>query len=415
MYIKRFLESSIENYLSTPEIIAIIGPRQAGKTTLMLHLQKKLEYSFYMSFEDVELRQLFDHSVKDFLKIYIEPYKTIFIDEFQYSKEGGKNLKFVYDKLREKEEFKKIIISGSSSLELTIRAVKHLVGRIFSFSLYPLSFSEYMQFKDANLHEAFKIKTQDPDNPISSQFIETVRPHFLEYIRFGGYPRVARCEKEAEKTMVLKNIYQTYLLRDVKDLIDIADDYKMQTLVKALSIQIGNILSYQELSASVGVSFQTLKKYLNFLEKTFILYRIPPYYRNKRTELVKNPKIYFGDTGLRNAVLNDFRRMDIRVDKGALYENFHFSEYLKEGITPRFWRTKSGAEVDFVIEEYEKLFPIEIKGRLKASPSGLPISPSFRSFMTKYRPERGFVYNDEVSRRQGDVFFLPHWAHYPIY
>ncbi len=129
MYIKRFLESSIENYLSTPEIIAIIGPRQAGKTTLMLHLQKKLEYSFYMSFEDVELRQLFDHSVKDFLKIYIEPYKTIFIDEFQYSKEGGKNLKFVYDKLREKEEFKKIIISGSSSLELTIRAVKHLVGR----------------------------------------------------------------------------------------------------------------------------------------------------------------------------------------------------------------------------------------------------------------------------------------------
>ena len=212
-----------------------------------------------------------------------------------------------------------------------------------------------------------------------------------------------------------QNIYQTYLLRDVKDLIDIADDYKMQTLVKALSIQIGNILSYQELSASVGVSFQTLKKYLNFLEKTFILYRIPPYYRNKRTELVKNPKIYFGDTGLRNAVLNDFRRMDIRVDKGALYENFHFSEYLKEGITPRFWRTKSGAEVDFVIEEYEKLFPIEIKGRLKASPSGLPISPSFRSFMTKYRPERGFVYNDEVSRRQGDVFFLPHWAHYPIY
>ena len=200
-------------------------------------------------------------------------------------------------------------------------------------------------------------KTPEKWNEILPQFSEMIKPFFLDFINFGGFPRVALCESSEEKIMVLKNIYQTYLLRDVRDLIDISDDYKMQALVKALSLQIGNLLSYQELSTIAGVSFETLKKYLNFLEKTYIIQRITPFFKNKRTELVKNPKQYFIDTGLRNIVINDFRRIDIRVDKGSLLENYHFSEYLKKGIVPRFWRIKSGAEVDFVLEDYQEAIP----------------------------------------------------------
>ena len=316
-----------------------------------------MENSTYMSFEDNDLRELFDNSIKDFMEVYIQPYKTIFLDEFQYSRHGGRNLKYVHDTLREKGKVNKIIVSGSSSIDLIIHAVKYLVGRIFVFNLYPLSFSEFMRYKNRHLYTVMEEKTPEKWNEILQQFSEMIKPFFLDFINFGGFPRVALCESSEEKIMVLKNIYQTYLLRDVRDLIDISDDYKMQALVKALSLQIGNLLSYQELSTIAGVSFETLKKYLNFLEKTYIIQRITPFFKNKRTELVKNPKQYFIDTGLRNIVINDFRRIDIRVDKGSLLENYHFSEYFKNGIVPRFWRIKSGAEVDFVLEDYQEAIP----------------------------------------------------------
>ncbi|MCK4663589.1 MAG: ATP-binding protein [Bacteroidales bacterium] len=399
MYIKRFLERKIEKYLEVPEIIAITGSRQTGKTTLMNHLQKKSEKSVFISFEDVDLKNLFDNSVKDFIDIYINPYNIIFIDEFHYSNSGGKNLKYIYDSTKGK----KIIISGSSAVELTIKAVKYLVGRIFVFELYPLSFSEFLNFRDINLYKALK-KAGKKKQSISSELNSMLSPYFNQFIKYGGYPRISLCKDDEEKEMVLKNIYNTYILRDIKDLTEFTNDYKMQKLVRALALQAGNLISYIELCNISGLSFETLQKYLRLLEKTFIIQLVSPYYKNKRTEIVKNPKVYFIDNGLRNCILNDFRDIQLRTDKGIVIENFHFSEIIKKDINVKYWRTKTGSEVDFIIEKNNKLTAIEVKSLIRSVSLTRPLV----HFINKYNPNKIFIFNDLKANISDNIFFYPH-------
>src|SRR4030042_4055575 len=152
MYVERDLEKKIKGYLSAPEIISVVGPRQAGKTTLLKHLQAGIQDSSFLTFEDIEIRELFDLDIKSFIELYIQPARVIFIDEFQYSKKGGQGLKFIYDMV----PGRKLIISGSSSLDLTIKAVKHLTGRILSFTLYPFSFRQFLRPKDERLSQLFE-------------------------------------------------------------------------------------------------------------------------------------------------------------------------------------------------------------------------------------------------------------------
>lgn len=381
MYIQRTLEPIIRKYLAGPEYIAVIGARQAGKTTLLRHIQEQIEESVFLTFEDLEIRTLFDTDVKSFLKLYIEPHRVVFIDEFQYARRGGQSLKFIYDTVPSK----KIVISGSSALDLTVSAVKHLAGRMLSFTLHPLSYREFMSYKDPQLFRIYEemASRRRLEVPMVEKFMKLLE----EFIVFGGYPRVVIAKDDEERRTILKNIFGIYLLRDVRDILGLIDDYQMLRLVKSLALQIGNVVSYHELSTLLQQKTPLLKKNLNLFEKTFILRLLRPFFSNKRTELVKNPKVYFVDTGLRNSVIGDFRPLGQRPDKGALLENHHYSELLKADREVKYWRTKSKAEVDFVVDDR---YPVEIKSALSRPAAG----KSLHSYIEKYKPQKAFVYND---------------------
>lgn len=352
-YINRKLEKKIVRYLRTPEIIAVVGPRQCGKTTLLKHIFEGLKKSVFLTFDDKKILNLFTRSTDEFLELYIKPHNYIFLDEFHYAKEGGRILKYIVDTTAQK----KIFISGSSSADLTIQAIKYLVGRIFVFNLWPLDFDEFLSFKDPNLFALYAKRKRSLAQyakaklfPLfGDEILTELKNHYQEYVVFGGYPRVALTPDREEKLTVLKNIYNTYFLREVKDILGLADDYKLSQMIKALSLQTGSLVNYEEVRQVSGLSFPTMKKYLNFLEKTYISLFVKPYFKNKRTEIVKNPKVYFFDTGLRNFVVEDFRSIEDRPDAGALLENAVAMQIIKQDLSFNFWRSKQKSEIDFVI------------------------------------------------------------------
>lgn len=405
-YITRKLEDTILRYLNTPEIIAIVGPRQAGKTTLLnkVFLPLKKE-AVFLTFEDKKVLDLFVHNIDEFIELYIKPYKYVFLDEFQYAKKGGKLLKYIVDTQKSK-----IFISGSSSIELTVQAVKYLTGRIFVFSLFPLDFEEYLRFKNQDLFALYsknKIFLSDYGlksfPALSENIVAQIISHYQDYVVFGGYPRVALAIDTGEKKTVLQNIYNTYFLREVKDILGLVDDYKLTQMIKALALQIGNLIQYREISDVSELSFQTVKGYLNFLQKTFITILVKPYFKNKRTEIVKNPKIYFFDTGLRNYIVDDFRGLGDRPDGGFLLENAVAMQLTKQELSFKFWRTKQKSEVDFVLELAEgKKLALEVK---KSFREGDFHSKSARDFQSQHQETPLFFASYE--QRMPNVIFLP--------
>lgn len=383
MYIKRKLEDKILRYLKEKEILAIVGPRQSGKTTLLKRIQENLKDSIYLTFEDLGVLELFEKDIKKFA-ITFKDYRYLFIDEFQYARAGGKNLKYLYDTRPEL----KIIISGSSAIDLTVKAIKFLVGRIFVLDLYQLDFGEYLSGVDSQLFSYYRKATTENISPaINEKLFKALE----DFIIWGGYPRIATVADKEIKQEILKNIYNTYFLRDIKDTLGLIDDFALSKLIEILSLSSGQLVDYQELSKSSGYDFKTLKKYLNILEKTFICQSVRPYFQNKRTEIVKNPKIYFFDTGLRNYALKNFHGLSGRGDKGSLAENFVYSQFFKTGLKANFWRSKNKAEVDFIARLNGSFIPIEIKsGNEDNIPDGL------KSFINKYRPESAYVLNREI-------------------
>ncbi|MBI2581236.1 ATP-binding protein, partial [Candidatus Woesearchaeota archaeon] len=312
-----------------------------------------------------------------------------------YAKEGGRKLKYIYDTYSTK-----IVITGSSASALSIQSMKFLVGRLFVFNLYPFSFDEYLSYKDPRLYELYRKRSLAS---LTKPVIERILPHFNEFCTFGGYPRAVLAGDKEEKETVLKGIYNTYFLREIKEILNLPEDYKLSKLISALALQIGNIINYNELSDISAFRHKELLGYMNVLEKTFVTVRGLPFYTNKRTELVKSPKIFFLDNGLRNFVVKNFQSIEKRQDKGALYENFVASELLKKGIDVRFWRTKSKAEVDFVMEKKSSIIPVEVKSDLKKP----KFSKSFLSFIEKYKPKKGFVLSEKIFKGTRRVKFMP--------
>ncbi|MBI3036786.1 ATP-binding protein [Candidatus Woesearchaeota archaeon] len=395
MYIKRLLEGKLLKYLGSREILAVTGPRQCGKTTLLRRIFAGLKNAVFLDFEDRETLELFGEDIKSFAELYAKPYRYLFIDEFQYAKEGGRKLKYIYDTYSTK-----IVITGSSASALSIQSMKFLVGRLFVFNLYPFSFDEYLSYKDHRLYELYIKRGL---TSLTKPVIERILPHFNEFCIFGGYPRAVLAGDKEEKETVLKGIYNTYFLREIKEILNLPEDYKLSRLISALALQIGNVINYNELSDISAFRHKELLRYMNVLEKTFVTVRGLPFYTNKRTELVKSPKIFFLDNGLRNFVVKNFQNIEKRQDKGALYENFVASELLKKGIDVRFWRTKSKAEVDFVMEKKSGIIPAEVKSDLKKP----KFSKSFLSFIEKYKPKKGFVLSEKIFKGTGRVKFMP--------
>lgn len=361
MYIKRKIEDDILKYLQRPEILAIVGPRQCGKTTLMRKIYSDLDDAVFLSFEDQQILSLFEKNIKDFAETYVEGKKYVFIDEFQYAKNGGKLLKYLYDL-----HHTKIIISGSSATDLTIKAIGYLVGRVFVLNMYPFDFLEYLSAKDENykkIYIKYKANLKEYAVPnLAYEQSERLRRYYEEYCVWGGYPQVVLTDNKEVKKEILRNIYNTYFLRDVKTMLGLIDDFKLGKLIQGLALQIGNMVEYNELSQMSELAVPTVKKYFNFLSKTYIAELIKSFYKNKRKEIVKAKKVYFYDTGLRNFIVNDFRPLAERTDTGQLIENGFYMQIIKNGYIPQYWRDKNQNEVDFIIDLGEgKTAAIEIK------------------------------------------------------
>ncbi len=392
------METEIEKYMGSKEMLAVVGPRQCGKTTMINRIldreEAKGKIVSRVSFDDQKVLGVFERDIDSFVEIHVKGKDILFIDEVQYSKESGKRLKYMHDSLKTK-----VIISGSSVPEMSIYSLKYLVGRILTFTLQPFSFREFLSFKEPSLLDVFDKAAYKKD------IKDRLGKHLEEYILFGGFPRVVLAKDRDEKRKLLGAVLNTYILREIREILDISEDYRLLDLMKSLSLQTGNIVNYNELSTLTGYSYVELKKYLNILEKTFICALIRPFFTNKRTELVKNPKVYFFDTGFRNACIDNFSTE--RTDKGSLHENFVFAELAKKGESVKFWNTKSGAEVDFVVEKGGKTIPIEVKSRL----GGGKVTKSYDSFIGKYAPERGYIVSLDFEGRRKvkacEVSFVP--------
>ncbi|MEK7450050.1 MAG: ATP-binding protein [Planctomycetota bacterium] len=411
MYIKRDLEDQIRVYLKKPEILAIIGPRQSGKTTLLKEIAKPLKKAVYLNFEDRDILNLFNNDIKSFYNRYAQDSGYLLIDEFQYAKNGGQKLKYLFD-----THWIKIIISGSSSLDLTHQAVKYLVGRIFIFYLFPLNFKEFLSYRRPDLYKNIYINGAKKINDFwenkrnsAPVFTKEVTGEFQKYYHeftiFGGYPRVILAKNKNEKIMVLKNIYNTYFLREIRDILQLSTEEELQKLIKALALQIGSVMKYNELSQITSLNYESLLKHLNILEKTFVIKRVLPFCRNKRIEIAKVPKVFFWDNGFRNRAINNFQDFEFRTDRGSLNENFIAGQLLKKELAINYWRSKSKAEIDFVLERESGLTALEVKSTLRSNTAGRALL----SFKEKYAPAKLLVASESYSAfdQPRNILFMP--------
>lgn len=345
LYIKRKIDTKIQEYLKLPEILAIVGPRQSGKTTYLKHL---LEYrkGRYVSFEDIDILNLFNNDLKKFVEVYLSDTELLCIDEFQYAENGGKNLKYIFDTYKDK----KIIISGSSAIDITIHAIKFLVGRVIVVNFWPFDKDE----------------------------LKTVFPNYSDleiynyYATFGGYPRVAISQNDEERKVVLKNIYNTYFLREVKDILGLVDEYKIQKMLTYLANSVGSTVNYSALANDCDLNERDVRKYLEFMSKTFITYLVKPYFTNKLTEIVKQPKTYFFDAGFLNHILS------FEVDSGKKLEQVLVMEFIKSNLEVKYWRDKKKHEMDFILYKDNKIIRA-----IEAKSSG-KYTESFAAFEKKY-------------------------------
>ena len=368
MYIRRDLEEKVGRYLvKGPEFVAVTGPRQAGKTTLVEHvLSTTGREARTVTFEDEDVLGLFNEDVKAFADRYINGTQILFIDEFHHALDGGRKLKYLFDTYARKG--KKVVISGSSALELSLRSVQPLVGRLFTFELYPLSFHEFLGFKDPGLLRAL-------ERGRTEALLRSANRHLEEFIIHGGYPRVALAEDEGEKRIVLKSIYDLLVRRDVRDHLDIADAERTKRLMVVLAAQAGGMLNLHSVSRLMGTGFTWVKERMVFLEWLYLVKRLRPFFTNKRLEVTKMPKVYFVDTGLLNHITNN------KALTGPVVENYVFTELVKQELELNYWRTKSKAEVDFVMNGK---YPLEVKSAFRTS-------RALHSFREKYDPGKAFV------------------------
>lgn len=406
--IKRAIFNDLKEHLSQKEITFIVGPRQAGKTTIMMFLKDFLEKNgdktLFLNLDIERDKAVFLSQENLIRKIELEVGSKkayVFIDEIQRKENAGIFLKGIYDMNLPY----KFIVSGSGSVELKEKIQESLVGRKRIFELNTLNFLEFVNFKTDYKYE-HKI----------AEFFEVEKEKTLdllnEYLNFGGYPRAVLEKRQEDKIRVLNEIYQSYLEKDISYLLGIKKTENLTHLLKIVASQIGSLTNFSEISNTLGISVKTVKNYLFYLEKTFILKKITPYFKNIRKEITKAPVFYFCDLGLRNFILDKF---NVSLENsGFIFENFIYL-ILQEKIQfssshIHFWRTKDGSEVDFVIDKGESVIPIEVKAR-KIKEVKLP--RSFKNFINRYRPKKAFLVNLELKEKINfekigtDVYFIP--------
>lgn len=341
MQIKRTIQKNIENNLFEGKIIVIYGARQVGKTTLLKNLQKKYsdKEQLYFNCDEPDIRSLFINISSTELQSKFGKAEIIFIDEAQRVKNIGLTLKLAIDSMPEKQ----FIVTGSSSFDLANEINEPLTGRKYEFYLYPFSLEELKNYYTPLEHERL----------------------LKNYLNFGLFPDVIMQAHKAEQ--IISSLVRGTLYKDVLSHKYLKHADLLEKLLKALAFQIGNEVSYNELAVTLQTTKETVERYINLLEQSFIIFRLSPFSRNLRTELKKMRKIYFYDLGIRNAIINAFGSIDLRNDIGALWENFLIVERMKflhnnmQFPNRHFWRTHAQAEIDYIEEKNLKLNAYEFK------------------------------------------------------
>ena len=334
----REIQKSIEAKLFSGKVIVMYGARQVGKTTLIQKIGEKFsDKHIYLNCDEPDIRELLADATSTRLKNLVGQKTLVLIDEAQRVKNIGLTLKLFADQLKEIQ----VIATGSSAFELSNEINEPLTGRKYEYTLYPFSIKE-----------------------LSNEFgwLETNRL-LEERILYGMYPEIVL--NPGEKKNLLKEITRSYLFKDLLSYQGIRKPELLEKLLIALAAQIASEVSFNELAGTIGIDKDTISKYLDVLEKAFVIFRLLPFSRNIRTEITKMRKIYFYDTGIRNALISNFNSLTSRNDKGALWENFIIAEKLKmnfainSDVKAYFWRTSQQQEIDYIEESESGLYAYE--------------------------------------------------------
>jgi len=413
MLYPRLLEREVLRYLAEKEALIILGARQVGKTSLMLRMKSKIEKEvpcFYFDLEKPQDLERVEAGCEEFLQ-YLEirgankkKRNVVFIDEIHYLSEPAKFIKLMVDHYSSRI---KLVASGSSSLEIKRKFKESMVGRKFSFYLYPLNFYEFLVFKKRD--DLAKLLPKGlfqslPQEDRTRFFAEDYKRYFLEFLIFGGYPRVATSRDVELKRKVLEEITTSYILKDVRSLFQIEDIAKFNRLVKLLAINSGNLLNINSLSSAVGLSQYLVSQYITVLENTYLVELLSPYFTNRKKEVVKAHKVYFVDSGLRNYLIGNLDFTEERQDIGALLEGAVFLGFKKRNGKTKlyFWRTQNKAEVDFILEAPQKLYPLEVNKSGKST-------RALYAFMSYYKEDKGYVVYPGAFSEKGNICFIPVW------
>lgn len=350
--IRRSLSEKILSLIGGKKAITIMGARQVGKSTLLQMMLGERQNVLWMNGDDPDTQNLFGNVTSTRLKAVIGNNDIVVIDEAQRIADIGLRIKLITDQIPGVQ----VIATGSSSFELSNKVNEPLTGRKREFKMFPLTFKEMVGHTD---------------------FVSETRllPHRMVY---GYYPEVVA--NPGNERTILKELSDSYLYKDILSLEGIGKSEKLVKLLKALALQIGSQVSYSEIGRLIGLDSKTVEKYIDILEKSFILFRMPSFSRNLRNELKTTRKIFFWDLGIRNAVIGNLAQVENRQDAGALWENFVIAERMKllayqETFTQSyFWRTRQQKEIDHLEEVDGRIRAFEIKWNPNKAATKCPAS-----------------------------------------
>ncbi len=339
---RRLLEESISAKIDRGKAIILVGTRQVGKTTLIKKILDGKNYLF-LDADDPTVRNMLASPNTEELRRIIGNHKIVFLDEAQRISGIGLTLKIITDQFSQVQ----LLVTGSSSFDLSNTLQEPLTGRKWEFELFPISWEEFEN------HHGYLTAERQLEN----------------ILLYGLYPDVLN--NPGEEREILKNLVNSYLYKDILSYSEIRKPDVLERLVQAIALQVGSEVNMSELAQTVGINRITVQKYIEILEKAYIIFKLPAFSKNLRNEIKKNKKIYFYDNGVRNMIIGNFSPLSLRIDKGALWENFLVAERKKQNIYRNtfanmyFWRTKQKQEVDLVEERDGKYAGFEFKWKAK--------------------------------------------------
>jgi predicted AAA+ superfamily ATPase len=341
-HIPRFLSSVIKGKIGKNKVILLLGTRRVGKTWFIENVVNGSDAeSLFLNGEDQDVQALLSSRTTANYKRILGNAKLLIIDEAQVIPEIGKILKLLIDSFKDLT----IIASGSSAFDLSNQTGEPLTGRSLTYYLYPIAQIELNQVEN-------RLQT--------AQNLE-------ERLIFGSYPELFHLDSLADKAQYLTELVKSYLLKDILMYENVQNSTKLLELLKLIAYQVGSEVSVDEISRTLGISKNTVDRYLDLLSKVFIIYKIGGYSNNLRKEVTKSSKWYFYDNGIRNAIINDFRLIALRTDQGILWENYCFSErikkinYQQQNASHYFWRTYDQQEIDLIEVKDEQITAVDFK------------------------------------------------------